>query len=65
MTRKLKIKLLYGAERWTVRMKEEHILEKTEMRMLKRIIGVTLRDREKIKDIRKELGMNSIHEKVR
>ena len=54
MPRKLKIKLymtvirpvlLYGAECWTVS-KEEQILEKTEMRMLQRIKGVTLRDKE-------------------
>ena len=36
--------LLYGAECWTVRKKEEQILEKPEMRMLGRIKGVTLRD---------------------
>ena len=72
--RKLKIKLyitvirlvlLYGAECWTVRKKEEHILEKTEMRILRRIKGVTLRDKVKSVDIRKELGVNSIQEKVR
>ena len=54
MPRKLKIKLymtvirpvlLYGAECWTVRKKEEQIIKKTEMRMLRRIKGVTLRDR--------------------
>ena len=74
MPRKLKIKLymtvirpvlLYGAECWTVRKKEEQILEKTEMRMLRRIKGVTLRDRVKSVDIRKELGVSSIQEKVR
>ena len=63
MPRKFKIKLymtvirpvlLYGAECWTVRKKEEQILEKTEMRMLRRIKGVTLRDRVKSVDIRKE-----------
>ena len=46
MPRKLKIKLymtvirpvlLYGAECWTVKKKEEQILEKTQMRMLRRI----------------------------
>ena len=62
MPRKLKIKLymtvirpvlLYGAECWRDRKKEEQILEKTVMRMLRRIKGVTLRDKEKSVDIRK------------
>ena len=57
--------LLYGAECWTVRKKEEQILEKTEVRMLRRIKGVTLRDKVKSVDIRKELGVTSIQEKVR
>ena len=35
------------------------------MRMLRRIKGVTLRDKVKRVDIRKELGVNSIQEKVR
>ena len=73
MPRKLKIKLymtvirpilLCGAECWTVRKKEEQILEKTEMRMLRRIKGVTLRDRVKSVDIRKALSVSSIQEKV-
>ena len=34
------------------------------MRMLRRIKGVTLRDRVKSVDIRKELGVSSIQEKV-
>ena len=35
------------------------------MRMLKRIKGVTLRDKVKSVDISKELGVNSIQKKVR
>ena len=74
MPRKLKIKLymtvirpvlLYGAECWTVRKKADQIIEKTEMRMLRRIKGVALRDKVKSVDIRKELGVNSIQKKVR
>ena len=74
MPRKLKIKLymtvirpvlLYGAECWTVRKKEEQILEKTEKMMLRRIKGVTLKDKVKSVDIRKELGVTSIQEKAR
>ena len=74
MPRKLKLKLywtvirpalLYGAECWTVRKNEEQILEKTEMRMLRRIKRITLRDKVESVDIRKELGVNSIQEKVR
>ena len=44
---------------------DEQILEKTEMRVLRRIKGVTLRDKVKSVDIRKELDVSSIQEKVR
>ena len=69
MSRKLKIKLymtvirpvlLYGVECWTIRKKEEQILEKTEMRMLRKIKGVTLRDK-----VKRRIGVNSIKEKVK
>ena len=57
--------LLYGAECWTGRKKEEQIIEKTEMKILRRIKGVTFRGKVKSVDIRKELGVSSIQEKVR
>ena len=57
--------LLYGAECWTVGKKEEHNLEKTEMRILRRNKGVTPRDTIKSVATRKELGVNSVKEKVR
>ena len=74
MPRKLKTKLYetvirpvltYGAECWTMGKKEEQILETTEMRMLRRIYGVTLRDKCRSRDIRKELNVGDIREKVR
>ena len=52
---------MYAAEWWVVGQKIEQILEKTE----RKIKGVTLRDNVKSVDIRKELGINSIKEKVR
>ncbi|GFR65440.1 retrovirus-related Pol polyprotein LINE-1 [Elysia marginata] len=52
--------ILYGAECWSTGVKEENILEKTEMRMLRRIKGVTLKDKIKSEDIREELGVGSI-----
>ena len=41
----IRIILLYGAECWTVGKKGEQILEKTEMRMLRRIKGVYTSER--------------------
>ncbi|GFO03698.1 hypothetical protein PoB_003020300 [Plakobranchus ocellatus] len=74
MPRKLKTKLyttmvrpviLYGAECWVVGQKEEQLLETTEMRMLRRIREVTLEDKMRSDDIRKELGVCPIGEKAR
>ena len=57
--------MLYGVECWTVTKKEEQILETTEMQMLRRIKGVTRRDKIRSVDIRRELGVNDIKEKAR
>ena len=48
-----------------VRKKEEQIFEKTEMRMLRRIKVVSLKNKIKSADIRNKLGVNCIQEKVR
>ena len=76
MTRKLKIKctsmyktmvrpiLLYGAECWTVR-KKENMLEKMEMRIFRRITAVTLQDRLRSENIRNQLDIPKITKKVR
>jgi len=74
MPRKLKVKIyetvvrpvmVYGGELWTLRKKEERLLETTEMRMLRRIRGVSLRDRMRSEDIRRELGVRSITSRLR
>lgn len=72
--RKLKVKiyttvirpvLLYGAEVWITRKKEEKLMEVTEMRMLRRIKGVSLRDKQRSDDIRNELGVCNITKKIK
>ncbi len=57
--------LLYGAETWALRKKEEMLLERTEMRMLRWILGITLKDRKRNEDIRQMTGVINISEKIR
>ena len=57
--------LLRGAECWTVGRREEQILENTEMRLLRRIAGVTLRDMIRSEQIREQGGVADIVEKLR
>ena len=61
MPLKLKIKVyklvvrpifLYGAETWALRKKEEGVLDRTEMRMVRWIAGISLMGRRKSQDIR-------------
>jgi len=47
--------MIYGAEAWSPRWKEEELLERTDMRMLRWILGVSLKDRKRNKDIRQAL----------
>ena len=74
MPRKLKVKLyetvvrpiiLYGLETCALTRKEERLLVTTEMRMLRMIMGLTLRNRTSSVDIRKELGVCNIKVKAR
>ena len=57
--------LIYDSEAWTLRRREEERLERTEMRMLRWILGLTLRDRKRNDDIRCILGVACITDKVR
>ena len=57
--------LIYGAEAWTLTRREEELLERTEMRMLRWMLGLTLRDRKRNEFVRKKLGVACITDKVR
>ena len=48
---------LYGAGCWAMRKKEEHLLNKTEMRMLRWIQGISLKDHVRSEEIRKRLNV--------
>src|SRR6218665_1230825 len=57
--------LIYGPEAWTVTRREEGLLERTEMRMLWRMLGVSLKDKKRNEVIRKTLGVACITDKIR
>ena len=57
--------MIYGAEAWTLRRKDEELLERTEMRMLRWMLGVSLKDRRRNMDIRRAVGVTCITDKVR
>src|SRR6218665_850401 len=57
--------MMYGAEAWTLTRKVEELLERAEMRLLRWILEVSLRDRRRNEDIREVLGVACITDKVR
>ena len=61
----IRLVLMYGAETWTVTKREEGLLERTEMRMLQWILGVSLKDKKRNEVIRKMLGVACITDKIR
>jgi hypothetical protein len=52
---------LYGAENWTLTFPQKKRIEAAEMKLLRPLLGYTLRDH-KYNDIRSELGVQSITE---
>ena len=74
MPRNLKVKIykivvrpvmVYGAETWALRKKEERKLERTEMRMLRWILGVSLRDHVSNEEVRKRARIECISDVIR
>ena len=60
----IKPTMLYGAECWAMRKKEEHLLNKTEMRMLHWIQGISLKDHVRSEEIRNRLNVMPIVDQV-
>ena len=60
----IKPTMLYGAECWAMRKKEEHLLNKTEMRMLRWIQGISLKDHVRSEEIRNRLNVMAIVDQV-
>ena len=56
--------LMFGSEAWTVTKREEGLLERTEMRVLRWILGVSLKDKKRNEVIRKALGVACITDKI-
>jgi len=57
--------LIYGAEAWLTRRKEEELSERKKMRMLRWKLGVFLKDRKRSEDIRQAVGVACITDKIR
>jgi hypothetical protein len=52
--------ILYGSETWAVTLEGQRRLERTEMQMVRRMCGVTLKDRRASDNLRKSLGIECI-----
>jgi len=56
--------LTYGCESWVLKEREKSRLQATEMRVLRKIAGVTRMDRIRNETVRERLGVESVLEKV-
>jgi len=57
--------MIYEAEASSPRWKDEELLERTEKRILRWILGVSLKDRKRSEDIRQAVGVACITDKIR
>ena len=57
--------LIYGAETWAIRRKEENAIMTTEMRMLRWMVGKTKKDKVRNVEVRKQCKVVEISEKLR
>ena len=56
---------MYGSETWALRKTEQNFLERTEMRMLRWMMGIKRIEKIKYEEIRARAGVANISEKIR
>ena len=54
--------MLYGSETWMIKKEDERRCERNEMRMVRWVCDVTLKDRKQTVDLRDRFGMESMSE---
>ena len=57
--------MTYGSETWPMKLEDTHRLERAERMMIRRMCGVTLKDRKSCEELRTRLGVESISDVVR
>ena len=58
-------KMIYGSETWAMNTYIRNLFESTEMRMLRWMMGVTMKDKMRSEDIRRHAGVENIHHVIR
>ena len=56
---------MYGGETWALRKAEQNLLDRTEMRMLRWMMGTQRIEKIRIEEIRARAGVANISEKIR
>jgi hypothetical protein len=54
--------MIYGSEKWTMKKEHKTKLETTEMRMIRLMCGVSLRDKKTSSELRDRVGVETIGE---
>ena len=56
--------VMYGSENWSLNRSDERKIEAAEMRFLRPMAGYTLWDKKRSSDIREQLGIFNINDKL-
>jgi hypothetical protein len=57
--------MMYGSDTWVLRSQDCRVIETSQMRFLRAVAGVTLRDRVRSEDVRKRLQTGNVFEDIK